>query len=91
MKSELLLKATAAHFLHESVGHLNLSLRYAVAFENTKEITAKENHEQYAVYHQLMALEADEKARMCQIESDEMMQFMYSFFSKPSVRQEKDW
>jgi hypothetical protein len=91
MKSELLLKATAVHFLHEAVGHLNLSLRYAVAFENTKEITAKENHEQFAVYHQLMALEADEKARMCHIESDEMMKFMRLFFCQPTVKLEKDW
>jgi hypothetical protein len=80
-RSELLLKTTATHFLTVAVKSLHLSLRAAVAFERTSNETIKEEQAQQAAYFQLLALQADESARMCGIESDEMHKFMHLFFA----------
>ena len=80
-RSELLLKTTATHFLTIAVKSLHLSLRAAVAFERASDERIKEEQAQQAAYFQLLALQADEAARMCGIESDEMHKFMHSFFA----------
>ncbi len=83
-RSELILKALATQYLQVAVTNLHLAIRHAVAFE--KSSSDKELHAQHAAYHQFLALEADEIARMSYIESDEMMLFMRQFFA-----QNVDW
>lgn len=77
----LLLKTTSTHFLHVAVGNLNLSMHHAVAFQRSRTDKQRELHAHHAAYHQLMALQADEAARMSGIESDEMHDFMHLFFA----------
>ena len=87
-RAELLLKATATHFLHLAVSNLHLSLRHAVAFERTTSERIRQEQAHHAAYRQLMALEADEAARKCGIESDEMHRFMHLFFATDASRGE---
>lgn len=84
-RAELLLKLTATHFLHLAVSNLHLSLKYAAEFESTRHESVREVKAQYAAYHQFAALEWDEKARACGIDSDEMHKFMHAFFATGGV------
>lgn len=86
-RSEMLLKATATHFLHNAVSNLHLSLRHAVAFEKSTTEGKRAVHAHHAAYHQIMALEADEAARMCGIDSDDMNKFMHLFFATDRMKE----
>lgn len=80
-RAELILKALATQYLSIAVQNLHLSIRHSVAFEKSTTDGQKEVHAQHASYHQFLALEADEIARMSGIESDEMNKFMHTFFA----------
>ena len=80
-RSELLLKATAINFLHQSIAHFDGSLRHAVAFEGSTTKEDKEIHAQHAANHQFEALLNDQFARESGIDSYEMMKFMRLFFA----------
>ena len=84
-RAEMILKATSTRFLADAVLNLHLSICHSVAYERATSNRERIKQAWYAMYHQLLALEADAGARMCDIESDEMHKFMHLFFATNSA------
>jgi hypothetical protein len=80
-RSEFILKALATQYLSFAVQNLHLSIRSAVGFEKSTTDRERNVHAQHALYHQFLALEADEIARMSGIDTDDMNKFMHQFFA----------